>query len=621
MLRQHLAPSQATLDAMWWMLACQPGPAPVSEAPRREQMRVGANLQLTGAWAGGRLGVAVGWGTPGVRVEVWAGSQLGAGPCEQGACLGIVQPVSLGSGLVGADGTARFEVTVPQGFPAGSVLAVQAELEESEPVLTQVATTRLRAPAEPAQLPLGSNVLVVLLDDVGIDKLSAYGAPIPAVTPTIDSLATTGVTFEAAYSRPVCVAARAALQTGRYARRTGVGINWREDDPWELGLEQVTLAEVVELSPHFQYETAYVGKWHLSSTAATGFDHPLRQGWDFYAGSFANLFTVQDGMLSYYDWWKVEGGVEVPESQYATTDTVDDAVSRVMAMAEPWMLFVSLNAAHAPMDLPPPELVPTSSATGKGYEVREMLGAADTELTRLLAAIPADVRGRTTIFLTSDNGTPKFQATDPIGKHRAKGTLFDGGVRVPLIVSGAGVSAPGTRSQALVDLVDLFPTVASLAGVDPDTLRGPVDPSLPNVIDGIDLSPLLADPAAPFPRKYAYSELFGPPGEGPRDEVDRQMLRDSHFKLIVDHGFGTDGLVQFFEYPAGTMDEGPNLLECGMTPAQQAAYDRLSADLVWLTETLEFDALPFAAPTLDTGGAFSEFPLEQDTAAPACGGP
>jgi arylsulfatase A-like enzyme len=620
---------------MWWMLACQPGPALVSEAPARERMRIGANLQITPSSPGGTLGVRVGWGTPGVRVEVWGGQRLGLGPCEtgsspdglQGACLGIVQPVSLGSGSIGADGTARFDVTVPATFAAGSTLAVQATLEESSPVLTQVATTELRAPAEPAPAPLGSNVLIVLLDDVGTDKLAAYGAPVPALTPTIDSLAAAGVTFDAAYSRPVCVASRAALQTGRYARRTGVGINWREDDPWELGLEQVTLAELVELSPHFQYETSFVGKWHLSSTAATGLDHALRQGWDFYAGSFANLFTVQDGMLSYTDWWKVEGGVEVAETQYATSDTIDDAVARVAAMAEPWMLFVSLNAAHAPMDLPPPELVPVSSASGKGYEVREMLGAADTELARLLASIPGDVRGRTTVFLTADNGTPKFQATEPVGKHRAKGTLFDGSVRVPLIVSGAGVSAPGSRSAALVDLVDLFPTVASLAGVDPDTIRGPVDPTLPNTLDGLDLSPLLADPAAPgpgsahWPRPYAYSELFGPPGGGPWDEVDRQMLRDARYKLIVDHDFQTGELVQFFEYAPGAADEGPNLLACGMTPEQQAAYDRLSADLVWLTETLVFDALPFGAPSLDTGGAFSEFPLEQDTAAPDCGGP
>ena len=74
-----------------------------------------------------------------------------------------------------------------------------------------------------------------------------------------------------------------------------MGINWRDDDPFELGLEQLTLAEMIKLSPSFSYYTSFVGKWHLSTLQATGFSHPLDQGWDFYAGAFAGTLDFGDG--------------------------------------------------------------------------------------------------------------------------------------------------------------------------------------------------------------------------------------------------------------------------------------------------------------------------------------
>lgn len=568
---------------------------------RAEESPPRANLQASVLDAEGTIGVVVGFGEPGTEVELFIGDKPGRAPLMRGQ--------------TDKNKVARLQIPPEQARSLrGQTIVAQVG---SGPDAVQTNPRALPLTADPPSEP--RNVLVLLLDDVGTEKLAAYGSTNPAITPSIDALQNQGVTFDAAYTRPVCVAARAAIQTGRLGRRTGIGINWRENDPYELPLAEITLAEMVALSPLQTYTTAYTGKWHLSTIEATGFDHPLQQGWGFYAGAFGNLFTLQDGMLSYTDWRKVEGGVEIPETQYATSDTVDDAIAQLGVMPEPWLLFVAFNAAHPPMELPPSALVPVSSAAGDGFESREMIGAVDTEIGRLFAAIDRDVRDRTTVIFTADNGTPHFQRQEPLQRHRAKGTLFDGGVRVPLIIAGAGITEPGTRSDALVDLVDLFPTIAHMAGVDLSLVSGGHDPSRPLVIDGLDLGPLLEDPDAHHPRPYAYSDLMGPPGAGPYTDVDRQMLRDGRYKLIVDHNFGDSGLRQFFEYLPGATDEGPNLLACGMTAEQEAAYNRLSGDLLWYTEGLEFDTEPFPEPDADTGGAFSEFPLDRDTGAPDCG--
>src|SRR5262249_6314357 len=211
------------------------------------------------------------------------------------------------------------------------------------------------------------------------------------------------------------------------------------------------------------------------------------------------------------DWTRLQNGELGKSTVYATTQTVDDALDRIRAMPEPWLLLVSFNAAHTPLEEPPASLVPSPS-TGAFPVMEDMVAAADTETGRLLDRMGPDLVARTDIFLLADNGTDRDSSAEPA---RAKGALFEGGVRVPFVVAGPIVGAPGTTSDALVDVVDIWPTVAAIAGVDPSTFRSPTDPSRAYTVDGFDLSPVLADPTASFPRTYAYNESSAPPGPGP----------------------------------------------------------------------------------------------------------
>lgn len=573
------------------------------------------NLQITSLEVGGTVGIEVSFGTPGEDVRVYAGARPGAGPCWawlQGACLGIRSPDPVASGTIGADGTARFRIAIPSSLVVGDAREFQAVVHGALPSLSNVVSRTVRAAGDVPQPP-GTNVLVVLLDDVGRDKLAAYGSTDPAPTPAIDALAAEGVTFDNAYSRPMCVSARASLQTGRHGRRTGVGINWTETDPWELGLEQITLPEMLAMSPYHEYTNAFVGKWHLGSPlGASGLAHPALQGWSDYAGSFSNLYVVGQGYDSYFDWLKTENGTQVRSTTYATTDTIDDAIERVGALSEPWLIVVSLNAGHAPLEEPPLDLMPIPSAPGRGFEVRQMVAAADTEIGRLLATMDSGVRARTTVFLTADNGTLRHQTQPPVDELRGKGTLFDGGVRVPFIVSGAGIGVPGARSDALVDLVDVYPTVAEIAGVRLDGLGSVRDAAVPYAIDGESLLPVLADPTRNTRRPYLYSETFGPPGPGPYTDIDRQTIRNERYKLVVDN---LSGLHQFFAYEPGVSEEGENLLACGLTAAQQSAYDRLLAALQAETAALVYDAEPFPEWI-----GIADYPYPDDTGVVVCAG-
>src|SRR5262249_25067348 len=152
---------------------------------------------------------------------------------------------------------------------------------------------------------------------------------------------------------------------------------------------------------------------------------------------------------------------------------------------------------------------------GRGQPVRKMIEAFDTELGRLLANIPPDVLGRTTIFLTADNGTASTEAEPWVKSRRAQGPPFDRGAPGPPIRNGVGGGAPRAHPPAPVDLADIFPTLAEWVGVDLDSIPSVLDPNAPYKIDGISLTSYLEDPNAPALRQYQYSDLFDPPGPGP----------------------------------------------------------------------------------------------------------
>lgn len=455
----------------------------------------------------------------------------------------------------------------------------------------------LSAVVQVEQGPPGGNLLLVVADDLGVDKVSAYGYhPDPPVTPTIDGLAAEGVLFRNAYAYPSCSPARAAMLTGRYGRRTGIGRTVEADESTQiLSTLEIGLPELLGYSTAYRYSSAAVGKWHLGSEAlADGLLHPNDFGFEHYSGSFGNLgggLIEVDGRKDYFFWEEVTQGAPAMNEVYTTTDNVDDAIAQIHAMPEPWLLWLAFTAPHTPLHVPPAELHPYAlGAVASDYaKYQAMVSAMDTELGRLLDAMSPEQRADTTIVFIGDNGTPDHATSAPFPAARAKSTLYEGGVRVPLLIAGPHVQHPGSEVQALVHAVDLLPTFAEIAGVPVEQIYGAPTGNGGVVgwpLDGASLMPFLADPSAPG-RAVVYTEKFAPNDRFDPDN-EHQAVRDERFKLVVHH----DAADELFDLSTWGYKDGVSLLPGALDPVAQAAYDRLMGELVRVTGEMDGDGRP-----------------------------
>ena len=413
------------------------------------------------------------------------------------------------------------------------------------------------------------NLLVVLLDDVGVDKLGAYGEhPDAGPTPVMDLIAERGVLFRNAWSTPVCSPARASALTGRLPRSHGVGVSITSGGG---GLAASELSLAAWLGTH-GYRTAAIGKWHLvSNTVPAPWMHPITWGgFETHVGSRQNI-----GDYSSWARWVVTpaGGDVAVSTTYATTQTVDDALTAIRSFGEdPWFVWFAPHAVHEPLHDPPAHLHTGGDVSGAPADVQysAVLEALDTELGRLLRSLRPAVRDRTYVVVMGDNGTYQSASTSPFGgPGNGKGTVKEGGVRVPLLVVGPDV-VPG-ENPALFHIVDLFPTLVELAGVPL-----PTDVAL----DGVSQARLLRAPVAGGLRDTMTTSLFKPNGFGPYTTHD-QAARDERYKLILRGGIlppagPPERLYDLWEDPF----EQVNLLLSGpLSREQAAALARLRAEL------------------------------------------
>ncbi len=438
--------------------------------------------------------------------------------------------------------------------------------------------------------PPGGNVLIVLFDDIGVDHVGAYGLnPLAPPTPVLDGLAAQGVRFDRAYASPVCSPTRGILLTGRHARRTGLG--WIADTgsrDFALPLASLTLAEALDHAWPAPWATSAVGKWHVAGPQAQGvLTHPLDQGFDWFSGSVGNP-SYQEGR-GYDDWDKNTNGVAGVSTTYTTTDSVDDAIARAQGMPEPWLLYVALHAAHTPLTPPPADLITAQVAEDDDQDTLfdATVEAMDTEIGRMLDTLGPDLLSRTTLIVAGDNGSPEHAVDPPLEPLEAKHTVFEGGVRVPLIVTGPHVAVPGSASDALIHIADLFATTLHIAGVPLTDRPGglSVDVEEPIAIDGLSLLPMLADPRRTG-RASVFVEAFFPNGGPPPVEggILRRSLIGPRFKLLRN---GDSEL--FFDLGDGVqIDDGEPLLP-PLAPDAAAAYGQLRWELDQIEQTLSFE--------------------------------
>lgn len=364
-------------------------------------------------------------------------------------------------------------------------------------------------------------VLLIVADDVGVDSVGCYGlGSSPPPTPNVDALAAGGVRFTNAQACPTCSPTRASILTGRHGFRTGIGV--------ALGGGSAGLATSETLLPEILVpagvRTGLIGKWHLGDDA--GALTPTNEGFDVFTGA------LQGAVANYYSWPKVENGVVATSTTYATTDCVDEALAFVASTpgGQPWFCMLSFHAGHTPLHSPPASLHTQNLAgldptTTPVPFYKAMVEAMDSEIGRLLAALPPSVRSATNVVFVGDNGTAPLVVQAPFDPTRSKGTIYQGGVRVPLIVNGPAVAGSPRVEAALVHAVDLFATIAALHGVD---ARAAVPGA--TVLDAVDATPLLTASLQAV-RTTSYSQAFtgstamSTPG-------DSEGIRDLRYELL-----------------------------------------------------------------------------------------
>jgi arylsulfatase A-like enzyme len=416
------------------------------------------------------------------------------------------------------------------------------------------------------------NILLVIADDLGIDNSSFYPTTVRFDTvppapkaPNLLALAQKSVLFKRAWATPYCSPTRAAILTGRYGFRTGIGWPKQSGFP-ELALDETTLPEIFHRTkPDFML--AHIGKWHLSN----GYNDPNIQGWDYYAGPEPGIGQLP----SYFRWNKVINGILNPSTTYNTTDIVNEAVQFIVqakSSNRPYFAWIAFHAPHTPFHKPPNSLItrtdlPPSGAPKRDY-FEAMVEALDTEIGRLLRSV--DFSTTNVIFL-GDNGTTQGVVLPPYNPIRSKGTIYQNGVNVPLMVAGAGVSSPGRLIKAIVNTVDLFPTILELAGID---MASTLPPNLKT--DGVSLLPYIRNYAHPKPRKWGYSEVFMMNYDGDYARI----MRNFDFKLIKKF----DGSREFYNVTVDPLELN-NLLLRPLTASENANLYQLESRLTDLLST------------------------------------
>ncbi|MFT6396344.1 MAG: arylsulfatase A-like enzyme [Bradymonadia bacterium] len=410
------------------------------------------------------------------------------------------------------------------------------------------------------------NVLIIIADDLGVDDAICYAEDAPP-SPHLQALCDRGVVFDNVWSQPICSPTRATTLTGRFAFRTGVGDVVSEDAPG-IQPDEWTLPRALDETFPGAVAHANIGKWHLSERGRNpDGDGPIDMGWNYFSG------LIIGAVSDYFSWTKWTGQDESNlVDTYITTDLVDDAIDWIDEQDQPWLLWLALTSPHDPVHLPPADLHSTG-LDGTDIEGREreyyhaMIEAMDTEIGRLLASIDPEQLDATTIIYFGDNGPSQSVTTR--GRGRAKSSLYQGGIHVPMIIAGPAVRGPG-RAEQLVMTTDIFATVLELFEV-PDSVW-PTD----RTIDSVSMLPILQGDVPVAGRDWIYADFFGP--NTPVNSAGR-TVRNERFKLMRLDANG-DRLFDLLDDPT----ENTNLLEATLSDEAQTAFDELDALLNTLTE-------------------------------------
>ncbi len=379
------------------------------------------------------------------------------------------------------------------------------------------------------------NILLIIADDMGLDATPGYtiGTTKPNMK-TLQNLITNGITFTNVWSNPTCTPTRSGILTGKYGFKTGVT---KVGD--QLPVNEVSIQKYIDQNTNTAYSSAVVGKWHLSNDPS----HPNQMGIDYYSGGLSG------SLPSYIDWRLTTNGTTDNNTEYTTSKYTDLAINWISNQTQPWFLWLAHNAPHTPFHVPPNNLHSQGNLTDDQASIdanplpyyMASLEAMDTEIGRLLASMSSQTRNNTIIIFVGDNGTPS-QVVQEYNSQRAKGSLFQGGINVPMIISGANVFRKNESENALINTTDLFATIATIAGAN-----------TPQINNSFSFQNLLSNSESTT-RNYIYSET----------STDKTIRNTSH--KYIQFADGSEALYDLSTNPL----EKPNLLSPNQLPLNEA---------------------------------------------------
>lgn len=347
------------------------------------------------------------------------------------------------------------------------------------------------------------NIIIIFTDDMGYGDLTCYGNQLTN-TPHIDRLVKEGIKFTDFYAgASLCTPSRAALLTGTYPVRNNMAVNYRGEcvcfpvDEMGLNPKEITIAELLKQK---DYNTALIGKWHLGDQKEF---LPTRQGFDYYYGIPYSNDTGEGrfkwrGSNQTYDQPKIplmknETVIEQPVVEHTLTQRYTaESVRYIRANKdEPFFLYYAHTMPHYPISAS--DKFKGTSANGLYGDVIEEIDWSVGEITKTLEEL--NILENTIIIFTSDNGAPRtYNEASNGGMSGYKGTIMEGGCRVPMVISWKGTLPKGKVSGGISSVMDIMPTIAHITGTELPQDR---------IIDGMNIMELLLYPEeAESPHAY-----------------------------------------------------------------------------------------------------------------------
>ncbi|MEX2215755.1 MAG: sulfatase [Phycisphaeraceae bacterium] len=389
--------------------------------------------------------------------------------------------------------------------------------------------------AAPLRAAEKMNVIIILVDDWGWTDAGYAGSKLYE-TPHMDRLAARGTRFTNAYAAcTVCSPTRAAMLTGKYPARTHI-TDWihghnkpnakLKPPQWTelLPREETTIAEAVK---PLGYATVHIGKWHLGDKNE---GYPDAHGFD------RNLGGYERGQPpSYHAPYRIPTLEEGKPGEYLTDREASEACKFIDANREkPFLLYLPHYCVHTPLQAKKEKVEKYQAKIAKmkedgtlGKQQHAVYAAMIESLDEALGAIMAKLQEtklaeRTVIFLTGDNGGLTLnKATDNSPARAGKGSAYEGGVRVPLVVYWPGVTKPGSVCDEPVITQDIFATAIEITGT--------TDPRGSAGVDGLSLTPVLKDSSAKLNRDAIYWHY---PHYHPGGATPYAAIRARDWKLI-----------------------------------------------------------------------------------------